>query len=48
MATGGRPVSAASHGLQGITAELAQWAFTHARDVATARAAYREGAVPAD
>lgn len=36
------------HGLEGITAELAQWAFTHARDVATARAAYRDGEVPAE
>ena len=36
------------HGLEGITAELAQWAFTHARDVATARAAYRDGEMPAE
>jgi DNA-binding HxlR family transcriptional regulator len=30
------------NGLHGIMAGLATWAFTHARDVAAARAAYRE------
>jgi DNA-binding HxlR family transcriptional regulator len=30
------------NGLHGIMAELATWAFTHASDVAAARAAYRE------